>query len=150
MAFVFPVVQDPATQQHRPNGPDVLDPTSLPVATNVDYGITTYAPPAEAIAGVLNNKAVTPFDLASVIATLQDLRITAMTFNAATGVLTLTRSDGALLTITLTDVEVATTTPPPVSDNPAIPTDHYGTNAEYLGAPDGWFLINGKKVPFYN
>lgn len=150
MAFVFPVVQDPATSQHRPIGPDTLDPTALPVASDTAYGITTYATPAEALAGVLNNKAVTPFDLANVLATMSDIRISAMTYNASTGVLTVTRSDATTFSVTISDVEVVATVAPTLNDAPEISTKRYGANTSRLGEPDGWFLINGKKVPFYN
>ena len=151
MAFVLPVVQDPGNQQHRPNGPDVLDPSSLPVATNTSPGIVQgLATPAEAIAGADNTKAITPLDLAAVIATLADLTIAAVAYNAATGVLTLTRSDSVTFAITVSDVEITTIAAPPSVNAPEISTVRFGGGTSYLGTPDGWFSINGKKVPFYN
>ena len=151
MALVFPVVQDPATQQHRPNGADVLDPSSLPVATNTLPGIVAaLATPAEAIAGINNTKAITPFDLAAVIATLNDIKISNMTYNAATGELVVTRSDTTVLTVVISDVEVVVTAAPPIVVSPEISNRRYGANTSHLGEPDGWFLFNGKRVPFYN
>lgn len=142
---------DTTTQQHRAMVPgvDFIDPNLLPVASPTVPGIVDLATPAETIAGLNNTKAVTPFDLAAMIATLADLRIVSMAYNAATGLLSLTRSDAVVLSITLTDVEVVTTTAPAVVNDDPIPTDHFGTNANYLGTPTAWLSINGFKVPAY-
>lgn len=139
---------DTTTQQHRSMVPgvDFIDPNLLPVASPTVQGIVGLATPAEAIAGLNNTKAVTPADLAAVVALFQDLRIVSMAYDASTGILSLTRSDAVVLSITLTDVEVVTTTAPGTLNDDAIPTDHFGSNNEYLGTPTTWLSLNGFKV----
>ena len=84
------------------------------------------------------------------LAAVPDLSISGMSFAPATGILTVTRSDGTLFTATLSDIECAAAAGPPSVIDPAIPTTRIGSNAAYLGNPDGWFSINGKKVPYWN
>lgn len=89
--------------------------------------------------------------LASAIATSpSELFIQSMSFNAGTGVLTITRNDGQVFTVTITDVEFANATAPAGVVDAAIPTTRIGANTAYLGAPDGWMSINGKRVPYWN
>lgn len=118
-------------------------------ATQAIDGVARASTGPEAIAGSQNNTFISPQTLWAVLATINDLRISGMTYDAGAGVLTITRSDGATFPVTITDVEVATVAAPTTTVDPAIPTTFVGTNAYRLGEPSVYLKINGYKVPGY-
>lgn len=120
------------------------------LANQTQTGVSRAATGPEAIAGVLSDAFISPQTLQAVIATLNDIKITGLTYNVATGQLTVTRSDGATFQIAITDVEVATAAAPATTTDPSIPTTFFGNNTARLGEPQQWFLLNGKKVPAYD
>lgn len=129
----------------------VLASANLPAASETASGAAEVATQAEVNAGVDTTRFVTPATLAGRIALLgADVNIASMSYNATTGVLTITETDASVHSITISDAEIATVAAPATTVDPDIPTTRFGAGASYVGTPDGWFSINGKKVPFFN
>jgi hypothetical protein len=160
MAAFIPAVHNSTANTHEPLGAtDTLSVNAaqataltgaLDAATETARGTIELATTAEATTGTDTTRAVTPAGLAAALGALGDVRLTTLGFDAVTGVLTATLSNATTVTTTITDIEAATATAPATTTNATIPTVYYGTNTARLGNPDGWWTINGKKVPYYN
>lgn len=123
---------------------------ALPVATETTKGMVQFSTDAEAIAKTANNKALTPKNLAAVLALLIDVKVTSASYNGMTGVLTLGQNDGSTFTMNIQDLEVLFVAPPVTADTLGVtPTIIYGGNTRRLGTPDAWLSVNGYAVPGY-
>lgn len=84
-------------------------------------------------------------------------KATSGTYDNTTKKATITNSDASTFTIDFTALASgstpanppAATSPTPASDG-TVSTNIIGGKTETLGKPDGYHLIGGKKVPYYN
>ena len=129
----------------------VVAAANLPIASTTASGVIRLATSAEATAGTLTDVAVSPAALAAAVAAVAgDINVSTMAFNAVTGVLTLTETDGTVHSVTITDIQAVTATAPTATTGTSVPTDIVGGRTQILGFPAGWQLVNGLKTPYYN
>lgn len=150
------VVHRPDTSKHSPlDGADTIGLTPGQVADlRVQLGLPDDNQSAAEVAvspTVLGGATVQAVLEAIALAIAADNSITSVSYTSGTGTLTINDADNNVFTAVITDLVPAAAAAPAVTVDPAIPNSYYGTgNTVRLGTPDGWFSINGKRVPYFN
>lgn len=149
-----PVVYDAGAFVHEPIDPadtlqlNATQLTQLKNDLNIQASEVDVAPP---VMGQTDTQGALTALAAAIAGLPPDVHVASLVYNATTGVMTITETDGTTYSATIGDVPFTTTTAPPTTNDPAIPTTYYGTsNAARLGNPDGWLNIAGRRVPFWN